>query len=244
MQVKYDNFINYAHRGASEYCPENTLLSFYTGIFMGANGIETDVQLTKDNVLVLFHDHTLERVTGEKGCVEDYTFNELQSFNVKKNSFTDKIISFEDFLYHFSHKDLTFAIELKGDKTAKPTADLLRKYNMQNKTIVTSFKFNELEDLKSYAPEFKAGYLALEVIDEALLSKMKRLGIEELCPRATVITKEKVKNWKEQGFEVRAWGVTNETIMKDIFNSGINGMTVNFPDKLTQYYLQAKGLNK
>ena len=168
----------------------------------------------------------------------------MQSFNVKKNFFTHKIISFEDFLYHFSHKDLTFAIELKGDKTAKPTADLLRKYNMQNKTIVTSFKFNELEDFKSYAPEFKTGYLALEVIDETLLNKMKRVGIEELCPKATVITKDKVAVWKKLGFEVRAWGVKDEIIMKQIFNSGINGMTVNFPDKLTEYYLQEKGLNK
>ena len=139
---------------------------------------------------------------------------------------------------------MTFAIELTGDKTAKPTADLLSKYNMQNKTIVTSFKFNELEDFKSYAPEFKTGYLALEVIDETLLNKMKRVGIKELCPNATVITKDKVAVWKKLGFEVRAWGVKDEIIMKQIFNSGINGMTVNFPDKLTEYYLQAKGLNK
>ena len=40
--------INYAHRGASEYAPENTLSSFYLGLLQGANGIETDVQKTKD----------------------------------------------------------------------------------------------------------------------------------------------------------------------------------------------------
>ena len=46
-------FINYAHRGASEYYPENTILSFDKGLEMEANGIETDVQKTKDGVLVL-----------------------------------------------------------------------------------------------------------------------------------------------------------------------------------------------
>ena len=61
---KYEkSFINYAHRGASEYLPENTLLSFYTGVFMQANGIETDVRRTKDGVLVLFHDNTRPHVT-------------------------------------------------------------------------------------------------------------------------------------------------------------------------------------
>ena len=45
--------INYAHRGASEYAPENTFSSFYLGLLQGANGIETDVQKTKDGVLVM-----------------------------------------------------------------------------------------------------------------------------------------------------------------------------------------------
>ena len=63
--------INYAHRGASEYAPENTLSSFYLGLLQGANGIETDVQRTKDGVLVLFHDNTLDRVTDSTGRVQD-----------------------------------------------------------------------------------------------------------------------------------------------------------------------------
>ena len=88
-----DNFIVYAHRGASEYAPENTLMSFYLGVQMGANGIETDVRQTKDGVLVLFHDETLDRVTDGAGNICDYTFEELQKFNVIKNGKIDKIIT-------------------------------------------------------------------------------------------------------------------------------------------------------
>ena len=68
-------FVNYAHRGASEYTPENTLLAFYTGVYMGANGIETDVQMTKDGILVLFHDDTILRLTGAPGSIRDYTLH-------------------------------------------------------------------------------------------------------------------------------------------------------------------------
>ena len=239
MENIYNNFINYAHRGASEYAPENTLLSFYLGLYMGANGIETDVQLTKDGIPVLFHDDTLMRVTGEQGCIGDYTFNELQTFNVKKNNLSDKIVSFEDFLIRFAHKDLTFAIELKGDGTARKSVDLLRKYNMLSKTIITSFKFKELIDVKTYAPEFRTGYL-VEEIDGELLAKMKKFGIEELCPESKVITLEKVKEWKDKGFEVRAWGIYNPDIMKAVYHTGVNGMTVNFPDKLTEYVRNLK----
>ena len=85
--------INYAHRGASEYAPENTLSSFYLGLLQGANGIETDVQRTKDGVLVLFHDDTLERVTGVSGSIKDYTLSELQTFWVKNGDLKDKIVT-------------------------------------------------------------------------------------------------------------------------------------------------------
>jgi len=66
-------FVNYAHRGASAYAPENTFLAFYTGLYMGANGIERDVQMTKYGVLVLFHEDTITRLTGAEGSASDYT---------------------------------------------------------------------------------------------------------------------------------------------------------------------------
>ena len=225
-------FINYAHRGASEYAPENTLLSFYYGLTMGANGIETDVQLTKDGVAVLFHDDTVDRVTDGKGKVSEFTLSELKKLWVSKNNLKDRIITFEDFLVHFKDFDLTFAIELKGDNTAKISADLLRKYGVVEKTVVTSFKLKELIDLKTYAPEFTAGYLT-DKVDDKILSTMNEIGITELCPIADILTKELVDSWHEKGFNVRAWGVTNQDLMIKAFTCGVDGMTVNFPDKLT-----------
>ena len=77
-----DGFVVYAHRGASEYAPENTMSSFYLGLHMGANGIETDVRRTKDGTLVLFHDATLDRVCGVSGELTDYTYEELTKISV------------------------------------------------------------------------------------------------------------------------------------------------------------------
>ena len=228
------DFINYAHRGASEYCPENTLLSFYTGIFMGANGIETDVQISKDGVPVLFHDDTLDRVTDKKGNLCDYTLEELKSFWVKKNDFRDRIITLEEFFERFKDFDLTFAIELKGDKTAIPTANLIKKYGVQDKVIATSFKYQELLDMHAEIPSLRLGYLNLGEVTDELLSKMKGDGILEICPEAPYATFENVKKWHELGFNVRAWGVVNTLLMENLLKAGVNGMTVNFPDKLTE----------
>lgn len=228
------NFVNYAHRGASEYLPENTMLAFYTGIYMGANGIETDIQRTKDGILVLFHDDTLTRVTGQTGSVEDYTFLQLQKFDVHKNGFTDKIVAFEDFLQHFSHRDITFAIELKGQGVETDTADLLRKYGMEKKTVVTSFHLDYLKTFRAYAPEFQIGYLT-ESIDNNTLTHLKNMGAEEFCPEAQLMTPALVEKWHSLGFRVRAWGVYNEELMRHVYACGADGMTVNFPDKLTQH---------
>lgn len=228
-------FVNYAHRGASEYCPENTLMSFYNGLTMGANGIETDVRATKDGELVLFHDDLLERMTGEAGSVSDYTWEELQQFTVKKNGLYDRIVRLEDFLKLFAFRDITFAIELKGAGVEAGTAELLRKYDMQSKTVVTSFHLDYLEAFHKAAPEFKLGYLTKDVSEETL-EKMRTLGIDELCPKATLIeSAEQVDAWHEAGFRVRAWGVSSEELMERAYDAGVDGMTVNFPDKLTAY---------
>lgn len=227
-------FVNYAHRGASTYCPENTMMAFYTGLYMGANGIETDVQLTKDGVPVLFHDSTIDRVTNGTGAVADYTFEELQRFDAINGQLRDKIVSLEDFLQHFAHQEITFAIELKGEGVEQVTADLIAKYGVEKKCVVTSFKYSYLERIHAIAPKLKLGYL-VKAVTEDLLSDMKRIGCDELCPRADLIDGESVGMWHKAGFRVRAWGVKDEVLMQNARDSGADGMTVNFPDKLTDY---------
>jgi glycerophosphoryl diester phosphodiesterase len=70
-----------AHRGFSGNYPENTLLAFEKALDTGADGIETDLQLSRDNVPVLFHDDTLKRITGVDKKPRELTLAELQSFD-------------------------------------------------------------------------------------------------------------------------------------------------------------------
>ncbi|MEJ2748304.1 MAG: glycerophosphodiester phosphodiesterase family protein, partial [Anaerolineae bacterium] len=70
-----------AHRGASAYAPENTLAAFERAAELGADGIELDVQLSKDGRLVIIHDFDTARTTNGQGKVSDLTLAELQSFD-------------------------------------------------------------------------------------------------------------------------------------------------------------------
>ena len=88
--------------------------------------------------------------------------------------------------------------------------------------------------MRKLEPTIKIGYLTREVTDE-LLCEMKKLDMSEICPHASIVNKENVRKWHYEGFNVRAWGVSNEEIMKKVYDAGADGMTVNFPDKLVEY---------
>ena len=239
MQSKNQKYITYAHRGASHYCPENTMMAFYMGMQMGANGIETDVRRTRDGVLVLFHDATLTRVTGAEGDVAEYTYAELQELLVKKGELHDKIPTLEDFLAHFAYRDITFAIELKADGIEKEVADLIFRYGIAQKTVVTAFELDRLKNVKAYAPTLRIGYLT-KTVDDALVDALVEMGAYELCPHGKDVTPENAAKWHARGLNVRAWGIKDVELMKKAYDCGVDGMTVNFPDRLISYIINHK----
>ncbi len=229
--------INYAHRGASQYAPENTLPAFYLGLLQGANGIETDVQLTQDGHLILFHDDTLDRVSNGSGPVAKQTLHELQQLKICENAatgFYGTIPTYREFLQHFAQYDIRFAIELKGPDTEAQTLALSQAFGIMPRTTFTSFSFDRIRKMKELCPTARVGWLvhdpSTEDID-ALLS----IGGEEIAPRADCITAEKLAYWRSRGLGVRAWGVKNTVLMEQLCALGVDGMTVNFPDRLSQY---------
>lgn len=100
-----NRFINYAHRGASDYAPENTMSAFRKAIELKANGIELDLQKTKDGKIVIFHDDFIDKKSNGIGTISDYTYNELLKFDF--GSWFDlkykdeKIVLFEEFAKKF-----------------------------------------------------------------------------------------------------------------------------------------------
>lgn len=229
--------INYAHRGASEYAPENTLSSFYLGLLQGANGIETDVQKTKDGQLVLFHDDTVDRVSDGSGRLCDYTLEQLKKLKIYGNNttgFYDKIVTLREFLEKFYQYDIKLAIELKGAGVEEETFAMIEEFGLMEKSTFTSFKFEYIKKIKELNPAARVGWLTFETNDEAV-ERLLSIGGEEMAPKAEYVTDELMKKWREAGLGVRAWGVSDVPIMKKMCQMKVDGMTVNFPDRLSQY---------
>lgn len=229
--------INYAHRGASEYAPENTFSSFYLGLLQGANGIETDVQKTSDGVLVLFHDDTVDRVTDGSGKVADFTFDEIKKLKIIGNTtagFYDRIVTLREFLEKFSSYDISFAIELKEPGCEAETLEMIKEFDILGKTTVTSFNYECIKRVKELDSKVRVGWLT-ENPSECEIKKLLEIGGEEMAPKAENITEDMIRTLRGSGLGVRAWGVSSIRIMKEMCQKSVDGMTVNFPDRLFQY---------
>jgi len=228
---------NYAHRGASQYAPENTLAAFFLGIEMGADGIETDVRRTKDGILILFHDGKLERVTGMEGSISDYTYEELLGMNFgyyKGDKYkNERLVTLEDFLKYFSGKDLSLAIELKDGGIEEEVLKAVYKYGCSSKSTITSFELEYIKKARMLDKTIAIGYLTDEITEDTL-ETLSSLGIKQICPKARYLEADKVTLAKAKGFSVRAWGVKDTELMNKALNCGVDGMTVNFPDKLAE----------
>lgn len=231
-------FVNYAHRGASAYAPENTMISFRKALQLGANGIELDLQRTKDGKIVIFHDKNIDKKSNGKGKISDYTYKELLDFDfgswfdIKYKD--ERIVLFENFAKEFLSKNLTFAIELKQEGIEKDVLDIIKKYTTHDDIYITSFNFNALNNVRAIDSNIKLSWLIEDRINIDNISKLLEINGIQICPNAEDVTIEDIKLANKSGVRVRLWGVSNEDIMRKAFNFNIDGMTVNFPDKLKE----------
>ena len=231
------SIINYAHRGACAYYPDNTLRAFYAGLEMGADGIETDIQRTKDGVLVLSHDDSLERAAGLKECISELTYKELLDVDLGirmgERFKGERIVRLDTFLTHFGRRGLTLALEIKKEGIE---ADCLRCVNdlrCRDDVIFTSFMWESLIAMRKLDADIRVGFLTWE-ITEKVLDDLAKNHIQQICPIISKATPEGMALAARKGISVRFWGVNDTDLMQRAIELGGDGMTINFPDKLTK----------
>ncbi|MCH5153013.1 MAG: glycerophosphodiester phosphodiesterase [Clostridiales bacterium] len=172
-----DTFV--AHRGLFDNgggIPENSVPAFAKASEMGF-GIETDVQMTKDGILVVFHDDTLKRMTGAEGKLADYTFDELRKLRLLDTEF--QIPTFQEFLEVTNGVNLVVEIKTHADigEVEQKTYDALKNY--KGHYCVESFNPLIIRWFKVHAPEVIRGTLSCSY-EEAPFSRFKKWLLREL----------------------------------------------------------------
>lgn len=228
----------WAHRGASGYAPENTIPAFLTAVEMKADGIELDVQKTKDGRLVVIHDENVYRVSGVKGLVKDYTYDELKELDVNKK-FPEygkvNIPTLEEVYGLIKDTQLTVNVELKNgvifyDNLEEDVLQLTKEAGMEERVIYTSFNHYSVLKLKKLDPSVRTGFL----YEDGYINMPRyaeKHGVEALHPALYNLQYENfLKGCKKRNIAIRPWTVNEVKDMKRLCKLGIDAIITNYPD--------------
>jgi glycerophosphoryl diester phosphodiesterase len=157
------------HRGFMAKYPENTLLSFRKAIEAGADGVELDVWLSKDEHLVVIHDESIDRTSDMKGKQKEMTLNELKKANL---SMGQKIPTLEE-VFEALPSDALIDIELKDVDAVKRSLKVVHDFRALERVMISSFNVETLKRVREVDKEVALGLL---VGDEKIVSQVQKLG--------------------------------------------------------------------
>lgn len=229
----------WAHRGASGYAPENTMEAFELAIGMGADGIELDVQLTRDGEPVIIHDETLQRVSNGAGFVRDYTLEELKTLNFNKTHpeyDNVRIPALREVLCLLKDKDIKLNIELKTGIFFYPhieekVLNMVAEYEMNDRVWYSSFNHYSVKRVKELYKDAKTGLLYTDGIYEPVEYALN-VGADALHPYTVNLQyTDLMKKCKKNGIKVHTWTANTFQDMKKCIKYGVDALITNYPDK-------------
>lgn len=228
----------WAHRGASGYAPENTLEAFALAIQMGADGVELDVQFTKDRQLVVLHDERIDRTSDNTGFVVDYTLEELKmmNFNNHHPEYPEvKIPTLREVLELIKPSGLVVNIELKTginfyDGIEQAVISLVEEMGMQDRVIYSSFNHQSVMRVKRISSTAKTGFLYSNGIYNAV-DYAKQYGVDALHPSVVNMQYEGIlEASKDKQIKLHVWTVNSEDEMRTLINAEVDAIITNYPD--------------
>lgn len=240
--------VNYAHRGASGYCPENTMAAFQHAIELGATGIETDVQMTSDGQLVLIHDESLLRTTGVNKLVKDVTLAEIRQLDAGSwfgpQFAGERIPVLDELLELARQQQIMLNLEIKSGIVLYPDIEkkILEKlaaYDMEQPSIISNFNHYSLVQCKAINPAVATGILYMEGLYRPW-DYAATVGASALHAPKYAVVPELVEEAKASGIIYNVWTVNEPEEMRAFIAAGVAGIITDYPDRL-ETILSGKG---
>jgi glycerophosphoryl diester phosphodiesterase len=233
-----------AHRGASAYEPENTLRAFELAIRQGAQMIELDLHVTRDNQVVVIHDITLDHTTNLKGRVDQRTLAEIKQADAGKG---ERIPTLEETL------DLTLGkarlyLEIKDPRSAAETLRTIRARHCQAEVMLASFDIDLMRRLGEEVRDIELGViLGNETLNPAVRFReafpwiaLRRINYQTLCLQVELCFGYLARRTRASGKKLYIWTANEEKQFARMTTLGVDGIVTNFPDRLRTYLEQAK----
>jgi glycerophosphoryl diester phosphodiesterase len=243
-----------SHQGGEEIRPSNTDVAFQESVRLGADVLDTDMHMTKDGVLVLNHDETVDRTTDGTGAVRDKTFAELQALDAAYDFSTDngqthpyrgmglRILSLNQFLDQF--KNIRYGIEIKQTTTeaAEKLCQTIQARHLENDMLISSFLEENMARFRERCPTVATSATPAEVkwfyiyhrvgLGGLYRAKFGSLQIPEYSGSIHLLTPELIETAHRKGIKVVPWTINTEVDMRRIIDLKVDGINTNNPDRL------------
>ena len=243
-----------AHQGGEGEWPSNTLIAFRNAARAGADVLDTDMHMTKDGVLVLIHDSTVDRTTNGKGEVGKLTLSQIKKFDAAYN-FTKEdgrtfpyrgqgvtIPTVEEMFGEFPHTRMGIEIKDHDAITAQRFCVLIRKYKMQDNVLVSSFGQQAMDAFRAECPEVSTSATTDEVrhfltlnlfgFTNSFSPHYSSFQIPETVGRRQIITSHLLISARERNLPVLPWTVNEESDMRHLIAMGVYAINTDYPSRM------------
>jgi glycerophosphoryl diester phosphodiesterase len=221
----------FAHRGGSGLAPENTIAAFDRGAACGADGLELDVRLSKDGVVVVHHDATLDRTTRLAGPVAARTADELGAADVPR---LDAVLA---------RYDLPLIIEMKDDTEAlaRGTVEAVRRVAAVGRVCLGAFGGRVMREARRLEPAVATSAWKAEVRWALYRSRLRLpiwrpaydgFQVPERFGSTRVVSPGFVAAAHRAGLAVQVWTVDEETDARRLLGWGVDALISDRPDRL------------
>ena len=220
----------FAHRGGSKLGPENTLAAFDRGLSAGADGLELDVHLSRDKIVVVHHDARLDRTTRAKGLLNERTADELAALDVPT---LGEVLA--------RYPDIGIIIELKqrGAALAHAVVEEVRRANALSRVCLGSFSVSALRAARAAAPGIMTSGARFEVRMALYRSwcgltpgrvPYQAFQVPETSGGTRVVSPRFVELAHKSGVAVQVWTVDEPDDMRRLLDWGVDAIISDRPD--------------
>ncbi len=221
-----------AHRGFSAVAPENSSAAFVEAGKAEFFAAECDIQLSKDNVWVVNHNKTIDKMTDGEGNIRDMTYDEISQYNVDGGHYSEKytgqkLITLDDYLAICDEYEIIPQIEVKEGNynCLESILESLDKYDMRETAIIISFDGVILEKIRNFDENIELWYLTHEITEDQMkLAKLNNYALAFNCRKYDA---ETLKKAQDENIKLASWTVDSLKIYEELYNLGIRSFTTN-----------------
>ncbi|HZE38540.1 MAG TPA: glycerophosphodiester phosphodiesterase [Stackebrandtia sp.] len=238
----------FAHRGGAASGEENTVAAFARAVSTGYRYLETDAHASRDGVAVLFHDHDLSRITGDRRSVEDLTWAELSAIRLGGEPLIPRL---DETLSAWPK--VRFNIDVKSDASVQPTLDAIARTGARDRVLIGSFSGRRLARVRAATSPRLATSLGPREVATLWAASRVGAGLWGFVPRGIaaqvpvrqgpvrLVDSRFVRHAHKLGVDVHVWTIDDPDTMRALLDLGVDGIMTDRIDILADVY-RSRGL--